>query len=88
MEKHTKQITRKEKNHIQAVCKKATLAEKRAQKLTKRALAGVNIHQSSHKRNKVSSISENAENSILKSALIAEEQGERLVQRILGATGR
>lgn len=88
MEKHVKQFSTKKGKQLKDICKKATLAEKRAQKLTKKALAGVNIHQVSHERNEASSIPENSGNNILESALIGEKQGERLVHRILGATGR
>ena len=88
MEKRIKLVSDKKRKQFKDICKKATLAEKRAQKLTKKALAGVNVRKSKHGRKSVPSASERSADNILQSALIAEKQRERLVQRILGATGR
>lgn len=88
MEKRVKPVSDKKRKQLKDICQKATLAEKRAQKLTKKALAGVNVWKSKHGRKSVPTSSEDAADNILQSALIAEKQGERLVQRILGATGR
>lgn len=83
MSKHKRVLSDKK---LMDVCKKATLAEKRAGKLVKKALRGAGRQSVEHGNDKKHRLT--GDNGILESALLAEKKAERLVKMTLSQIGR
>lgn len=88
MAKHKKHASANRDARLESAIKKATLAEKRAQKLVKGALSEMGVNPSGYGVQAPPSAPVEETDIIMATAHLAEQRAERLVQRTLSQLGR